>query len=362
MIQRNYKLIFILILIIVNIYLTFLSPYKKLKVKNVSNIEMKNYNMLAPNCSLDPKEVEFSFKSGQDRLKFRNLLDKLYNDTSYPRDLHRYKCQDIRRIGGKREIIEKLPDKLYRVEGAWFVCFDKGVAPVINKCTVLSIGINHDETFDNEMNSVYQCRVESLDPYVESKFFRDIRIKRSNVDSKFLFSKVININRKWRYHKMGIYGKRKPSNIRDLGLLNSLDTILKKVSLRNKVIDVLKMDIELAEWDVIDSLDMNYICKYVKQFAIETHTFNINPNKLNTTSLEPLSLLRKLEKCFSLFHRDTRLFKEFINGPYGFQKTEFQYPRRYKLPLDLFNSEIELINHLITYGELYFVNENFLTN
>ncbi len=84
------------------------------------------------------------------------------------RDFHRYKCKDMKRIGGNSDSIQQVPNKLYRIDGAWYVCFDPGVAIKPNDCHVLSFGINSDDTFDLAVNSdPYKCRVDSFDPFVE---------------------------------------------------------------------------------------------------------------------------------------------------------------------------------------------------
>jgi len=117
--------------------------------------------------------------------------------------------------------------------------------------------------------------------------------------------------------------------------------------LTNKTVDIFKMDIENAEWDFLTNFDIDYACKYFKQFMLETHPTD--------TMFDPLELkkLRKLEKCFLLFHRDTRFF---VTN----DKTEFQLHEEFQLDLEPFENEIVLMNYVISYGELYFLNKNFL--
>jgi hypothetical protein len=92
------------------------------------------------------------------------------------RDYHRYKCKDMKRIGGNSASIQQVPDKLYRIDGAWYVCFDPGVAIKPNDCHVLSFGIHWDDTFDLAVNSdPYKCRVDSFDPFVEPRRVSAIR-------------------------------------------------------------------------------------------------------------------------------------------------------------------------------------------
>ena len=82
------------------------------------------------------------------------------------RDFYRYNCKSLKRIGGSENIVKQAPP-LYRLDGAWFVCFDKGLELVENKCTVLSFGIHQDYTFDIKANNDYKCQVESFDPFVD---------------------------------------------------------------------------------------------------------------------------------------------------------------------------------------------------
>ena len=121
------------------------------------------------------------------------------------------------------------------------------------------------------------------------------------------------------------------------------------------------MDIENGEWEFFLNINMNYLCKYVKQFAIETHTPEINPKVFSVKLKGALKLMRSLEQCFLLYHRDTRLYKEFKPGKYGWWKTEFQEPVEYKMDLKEWENELKIIDFMVTYGELYFVNINFLT-
>ncbi len=127
----------------------------------------------------------------------------------------------------------------------------------------------------------------------------------------------------------------------------NFDQILDMTKTRNKIVDVFKIDIEGPEKGVIETMDIDYFCKYVKQFMIETH-----PGF-------PPDLIYKLERCFYLFHRDSRLFLESIRGPTGWL-TEWQKTGGFSLNLSLFKNEVELSKFLFTKGELYFVNLNFL--
>ena len=97
-------------------------------------------------------------QSGKIDFEYFSRLYKLI-DT---RDFIRYNCKDRKRIGGELNYTSKTTESLMRIDGAWFLCFDKQVAPVKHGCKVLSFGINTDESFDYEMNQKYCCYVYSF--------------------------------------------------------------------------------------------------------------------------------------------------------------------------------------------------------
>ena len=112
---------------------------------------------------------------------------------------------------------------------------------------------------------------------------------------------------------------------------------------------------EKAEISFLDSLDLNYACKYIKQFVLETHFLSNTKKEI----WKAYNLVKKLETCFSLFHRDTRFFMHDTWGETG-HMTEFQNPNSFKLEIKEFESELELSLKMLATGELYFINRNFL--
>ena len=274
-----------------------------------------------------------------------------YSDFNVSRDFLRYSCVNKRRIGGNVAFLPFAKHSMDRVEGAWYVCFDKGVEVIENKCNIISFGVSSDESFDRAMNNDYGCRVESFDPYVENDFFKGIR----NKDAKLAQAVTLTVNPKWHFHRIGVVDDKSLANENQIGWMTSFNRLLGYAKLKNEVIDVLKMDIEMSEWVVLEEFDMDYICKYVKQFLLETHPQFLIPS-IKTDPDRHIHLLRKLEKCFKLFHRDTRFFKLYNQG----LRSEFQDPESYSIPLTEYKSETHLVDYMITYGELYFVNTNFL--
>lgn len=276
-----------------------------------------------------------------------STVDKSKLSSIYTRDFYSYDCKTRKRIGGQQNYVEKTNDPLWRIDGAWFVCFDGALAPVKNNCNVLSFGVHTDFSFDKEMNEVYGCSVHSFDPFLEDDFFKKIR----ESDPKLRDSVTLNVNDKWKFHSIGVTGievDKQVDSIRRKDLV-SLNQILKYTNLINKTIDIFKMDIEGSERSVFEYLDIDYACKYFKQFMFETHP---------KMGLDAYKLIRKLEKCFYLFHRETRFFLGDSWGPTG-HLTEFQNPAKFKLSLDMFKNEIILANYMFAMGELYFLNENF---
>lgn len=124
--------------------------------------------------------------------------------------------------------------------------------------------------------------------------------------------------------------------------------IIQLTGLENRVIDVLKMDIEGSEKSVLAQLDMTYACKYIKQLMFESHG-NMRFGELV-----------KLETCFSLFRRDTRFFQHNRPSPELGLLTEFQLEQGFDLNLKYFDNETSLAEYMFANGELYFLNRNFL--
>jgi hypothetical protein len=242
---------------------------------------------------------------------------------------------------------------LFIKKGAWYVCFDKGLRPNTNKCNVLSFGIRDDPSFDQAMNGAHGCRVHSFDPYFEDLIFTKIRHTDSSVQTAH--SPTLAVNEKWTFHRIGIAGVASSARSVVTGLkmkdLITFEQVLDLTALRGQMIDVLKIDIEGAEQNVLERIDTEYLCGHVKQFLLETHA------SLRKVAVR---LLMKLEKCFYLFQRNTRFFFHTLRRKDGAAITEFESPDGYLLQLSHFKDEIELAWYMLTMGELYFVNLNFL--
>jgi hypothetical protein len=278
------------------------------------------------------------------------------NDTYLVRDFKYHHCQKRQRIGGDRYF----ENKLIRVEGGWFVCLDKRIQPNYKNCNVLSFGINTDESFDNEINKKFQCNVHSFDPFIEADRFKKIR--NSNKKTDFM----LKINDKWIFYRIGLTGSiENVKNKNQIGWIATLNDLLELTQLNNKIIDVFKMDIEInnnnknglimgGEINVLEHLDIDYACKYFKQLLIETHNPDLNSKYM-------YDLLMRLEKCFSLFYRTTRLIGPNYGGEaFSEKKSRQELGKSVQIKMDHFENELYLAMFLFSTGELHFINRNFI--
>jgi hypothetical protein len=300
-----------------------------------------------------PVDIYFSkyFKeTAQPRLDYSSIASLIEKggsklDFVRTRDFIRYDCENKVRLGGSDDFINGAPDMMTRIDGAWYVCLDRALRPLAINCTLLSFGIHNDYTFDVAFKNAYSCHVHSFDPRIEAMLFSEIR----KANPKLLKSPVLKIDNYWTFYKIGL-SDRNTNGLSSLQIGDMLDyaSILKLINMENKVVDVLKIDIEGAERGFLQDFNMSYACKYVKQLLFETHA-NFRFNELV-----------KLEECFYLFHRDTRFFLDDLASSKWGTITEFHHPKGFKLNLKPFKNDLNLAEYMFVTGELYFVNINFL--
>jgi len=68
--------------------------------------------------------------------------------------------------------------------------------------------------------------------------------------------------------------------------------------------------------------------------------------------------MRKLEKCFLLFLRNTRFYLGEGFGPTGYM-TEFQLKSQFVFKTSYFQDEYFIANYIFSMSELHFVNKFF---
>ena len=238
---------------------------------------------------------------------------------------------------------EKISVKVYfGFKGSYFVCNDGRLKPQINSCVLLSFGSARQVQFDEYINKELGCIVHSFDPFIEPFNVEGIRSSKSN----FKDSITVPINDKWFFHSLGISDHQENPNKKKW--LDTYPNILNYLNLNGKTIDIIKMDVEMAEYPsltFIMNTNPDLLCKYVKQIAIEIH-----PGLDHSFDYKAI---HRLDLCFRLYKRDQRFF--FNTNP----MTEWQMPT-FQIDLKRFKNEVELAQWLFIYGELYFVNINFL--
>jgi hypothetical protein len=145
-------------------------------------------------------------------------------------------CLEIRRMGSFDD-------------GGWDLCT---VEPYDFKpgCIVYSFGINFDFTFDDAMAVAFKCSVKSFDPSMTVKDY----LRSANVY----------------YYQLGIGSE---NTVTDKGWkLMTLRSIQAKLHHTEKLIDVVKLDIEYNEWVCLQQMVTDGSLNNVKQLIFEIHT------------------------------------------------------------------------------------------
>lgn len=165
-----------------------------------------------------------------------------------------------------------------QVRGHWFFKM-----PITTASIVFDFGANMG-LFSAKMKDVYECNCYLFEP--NQKLVEKIQYDKSKVictaltgiDQKIQFhvssndeasSTIRNFQQNWKIDK----------TIDVEGL--SYKTTLKKLGLENDCIDLIKVDIEGAELEFINSLDVCDV-KNIKQISVEFHHW-LNPSLYNST-------------------------------------------------------------------------------
>jgi hypothetical protein len=157
------------------------------------------------------------------------------------------------------------------------VCLDDVSPP----CNVLSFGIADNWIFDDFMLS-YGCRVWSFDPSMD-------KINHQRHENHRFFH--VGIGTKDGVHKdtgqSTLYGGGTQFNVK------TLQTIMREMDITQ--VDVLRLDVESAEWGVLDSWAATGQLANIKQLLTEIHMF---------TRVSQLQTLRVLQQQMGVFFAD----------------------------------------------------------
>jgi hypothetical protein len=129
-------------------------------------------------------------------------------------------------------------------DGGKWVC-DPICMMTRNRCTVLSFGSNNQFDFEAAIVKSHGCIVHTFDHTVTAR----------KVPKRVVF------------HKLGI-----ATPATETAQLKSLPTLLQDLHLQNRTIDILKMDVEGAEFPFLaDAASMAIMKHHVRQFLVEFH-------------------------------------------------------------------------------------------
>ncbi|CAH1786682.1 unnamed protein product [Owenia fusiformis] len=140
-------------------------------------------------------------------------------------------------------------------DGGWDICVTPPFGLSEDNCIVYSFGIGLDWSFDDALAKRKRCEIYSFDPTIGKK-----RHKRGDYIHFF---------------DIGLEDKNRKNSSKGFET-KTFDTIIKENGHTNKIIDMLKVDIEGSEWAVIPNMFKTGMLHNIKQLAMEIHTFGRN--------------------------------------------------------------------------------------
>lgn len=163
-------------------------------------------------------------------------------------------------------------------DGGWEICDDPEWRP-LRPCIVYSFGINNDFTFDDDTARVYGCHVFSFDPSMKQESYN-----RSSLVS---------------FYKLGIGGqkesvKKSVNNTWELLSFSDIKALLKH---EQAVIDVVKMDVERAEWPSLANMIKEKQLNNVRQVLVEFHHAPAEERQKPNGMMGWLAVLRSLQQA-----------------------------------------------------------------
>ncbi|KAF0311844.1 Methyltransferase-like protein 24 [Amphibalanus amphitrite] len=145
-------------------------------------------------------------------------------------------------------------------DGSKEVCLDRlPDAGGPRRCRVISVGINNDFSFDLAAARL-GCRVDAFDPTME------------RLDGW--------VAERLRFHGVGLAAAAGPATVGGRPVpLDTLDGLLRRAQLARGPVDYLKLDIEAAEWTVLEALLSagGGALRRVRQLTVELHLYQWQP-------------------------------------------------------------------------------------
>ncbi|OWA50354.1 hypothetical protein BV898_14873 [Hypsibius exemplaris] len=167
------------------------------------------------------------------------------------------------------------------LDGTYYVCLDNLLdAPKTHECLVYSMGIRDDWSFDEALHK-HGCEVHAFDPSID----KNETEKRGD--------------RHW-FHKWGL--ATSSGGVPSDWKLYSFPDIQQKLGHTGRLLNVLKMDVEGAEWTFLSSVGVDIPLDSIDQIIMEIHEFGEGPDWAGELRKKAM-LLHQLEKWgFVLFN------------------------------------------------------------
>jgi hypothetical protein len=154
-------------------------------------------------------------------------------------------------------------------DGGYQVCMREPFIPKPKSCLVYSFGINNDWSFDEDFSN-YGCAVHSFDPSIHQLD----HIHPPNIS----------------FHNLGLWDR---DFVNKAGWsMKSLSSIINQLKHDKISIDVLKSDVEGAEWPLIRDLTSSEFS--IRQLVIEIHTPRMHPERM--TKLDYIEIIRYVQR------------------------------------------------------------------
>ncbi|XP_033728370.1 methyltransferase-like protein 24 [Pecten maximus] len=165
----------------------------------------------------------------------------------------------------------KTPRRFGKItDGGWDVCVEPQYLPS-KGCLVYSFGINNDFSFDDEIADSHNCEVHSFDPSMKVKS---------------------HIRRKSRtfFHDTGLSDVSRTNPVGTEWRMLTFKDIRTDLNHSERMPDVVKMDIEVWEWNVLP--EMFATGQFPRQLIIEFHLWSQRYTTQKDMWIRRLSVLR----------------------------------------------------------------------
>lgn len=184
-------------------------------------------------------------------------------------------------------------------DGRWMI----QPAKISETSLVYSVGVGHDISFDLDLIATFGCQVHAFDPTSISKSW----LEKQKLPDKFIFHPIglghfnglaefsLPQGHSVSFSMMsGISGAKKHQ-----AMIKTLDSIMDELG--HSSIDILKIDIEGAEYNIID--DLCEKCSSIGQLLIEFHDRLVPEGSADHST----NAIKRLKQAgYQLFHHSRR--------------------------------------------------------